>query len=127
MAKKGVLWRPVKANSLSDRSRKLYGQYVQKLQEASALGHQLKEAVTTEWNAKYPEGIDGQVCAFNAINGVLQYVMKPKKKTRAAAKKAFDEESGDDVFGSPPTEQRETNKSIVELPKKKLGVNMLKR
>lgn len=112
MPKKGVVWRPVQAKSLSEKSRKLYGQYVHKLEEANALGRQLKEAVTGEWSARYPDGINGQVCAFNAINGVLQYVMKPKKKTRAAAKQAFDENSGDDVFSSPPIEPQATSKDL---------------
>ena len=107
MTKKGAQWRRVQATSLSEKSRKLYRQYAQKVQEASAIGHKLKDAVTSEWNDKYPDGINGQVCAFNAMNGVLQYVMKNKKRPKASAKKAFDEASGDDVFGSLPTGPRE--------------------
>jgi hypothetical protein len=103
MTKKGAQWRRVQATSLSEKSRKLYRQYAQKVQEASAIGHKLKDAVTSEWNDKYPDGINGQVCAFNAMNGVLQYVMKNKKRPKTSAKKAFDEASGDDVFASPPT------------------------
>src|SRR5690349_1739565 len=116
MTKKGVVWRPVQAKSLSEKSQKLYRQYVLKLEEANTLGRQLKEAVAGEWNAKFPDGIDNQVCAFNAINGVLQYVMKPKKKTRAAAKQAFDETSGDDVFSSvePEAENRSTSQPTNE-------------
>src|SRR5262249_23846084 len=99
MAKRGAKWIPVQAKSLSDRSRKSYWQYVTKFQEASALGQKLKETVTREWNAKFPDGINGQVCAFNALNGKLHYVMTPKKNAKPAAEKRFDEDSGDDVFG----------------------------
>jgi len=121
MVKKGARWRPVQASSLSASSRELYRQYVQKLQGANALGKELKEAVTREWNDKFPDGINnGEVCAFNALNGVLQYVMKHQKKTRTVAKKVFDEDSGDNVFGSPPAEPRKTDESGSDELKKKL-------
>lgn len=92
-------WKPVKASSLSEPSRVLYREYVEKYQHTAALGQRLKEAVTADWNQKFPDGINGQECAFHVVNGMLQYVMKKQKKKLTKTKGQFDEELGDDVFG----------------------------
>jgi hypothetical protein len=59
------------------------------------------EAVSSEWNDKYPDGIDGQICIFNVIGGALVYIMKDKMKQKESVKKIFDPDRGDDVFSRP--------------------------
>jgi hypothetical protein len=99
--KVGVDWKRVKARTLSKENNALYKQYAAQFEEASALGTKLKEAVQKTWKDKHPDGIKDQMCSFNAIGGVLLYVMKDKPKPKQRAGKAFDEDMGDDVFGSP--------------------------
>jgi hypothetical protein len=97
--KEGPAWKHVMVRALSDRCQALYEKYVQKIKDAKVIGQELSEAVTGEWNTKFPDGIDGKVCAFRVANGDLTYVMKriPKKKK---ARKA-EQERGDDVFRDP--------------------------
>jgi hypothetical protein len=66
-ARKGVEWKPVKAKSLSKANQELYKQYADAFQAASVLASKLKQAVTIEWENKFPEGVNGQDCSFNAI------------------------------------------------------------
>jgi len=96
----GVAWKQVKGKSLSEANQKLYKQYVDKFQEANTLGRQLREGVATEWNSKYPSGMNGQTCSFNAIGGVLLYAMQDKKQDEKG-KRVFDADKGDDVFARP--------------------------
>ena len=97
--KEGPAWKHVMVSALSERCQALYDKYAQKIKDAKVVGQELHEAVTAEWNTKFPDGIDGKVCAFRVANGDLTYVMKriPKKKK---ARKA-DQERGDDVFRNP--------------------------
>jgi hypothetical protein len=39
-----------------------------------------------EWDEKYPHGVDGKRCVFNAIGGVLNYAMVDMEKTKKAKK-----------------------------------------
>jgi hypothetical protein len=97
--KKGVEWKQVRAKSLGKETRDLYKQYAEQFEAASELAADLKEKVTAEWNKKYPDGKGGQICTFNAIGGVLLYVMKDIPKPKKRAGKEFDEDAGDDVMG----------------------------
>src|ERR1700746_60178 len=100
MAKR-VRWKRVKAKALTMNNQPLYERYAQAFQAADELGRQLKESVSLEWNSKYPDGIDGQICIFNAIGGALMYLMKDLAKLEENARKAFDADRGDDVFCHP--------------------------
>lgn len=97
--KEGPAWKHVMVSALSERCQALYDKYAQKIKDAKVVAQDLSDAVTTEWNTKFPDGVDGKVCAFRVANGDLTYVMKriPKKKK---ARKA-DQERGDDVFSAP--------------------------
>jgi hypothetical protein len=97
MAKR-LPWKHVKAKGLSMHSQTLYERYAHAFESADKLGQQLKESVSLEWNNKYPDGIDGQICIFNAIGGTLMYLMKEIAELEENAKKAFDADRGDDVF-----------------------------
>ena len=95
--KTGVDWKPVQASSLSEASRGLYEEYASDFADALDSANKLKDAVTKEWNEKYPNGIDGQICSFNAIGGHLNYVMVDKK-AKEKKRRAFDPNEGDNVF-----------------------------
>jgi len=94
--RKGVAWKQVQASSLTEDSLKLYHKYVKDFQGASQSAKTLKEAVSAEWNKKFPDGMDGKVCVFNAIGGVLNYAWIDKTKSKAT--KSFDVTKGDNVF-----------------------------
>jgi len=94
-------WKAVKPSSLSDAEYERYSEYVARYREVSALGQRLKDAVTADWNTRFPDGQDGEGCAFRALNGVLQYAKTKKKKARAKSKGKFEEDVGDDVFAKP--------------------------
>jgi hypothetical protein len=95
---KGAKWKHVRAASLSQHAQQLYREYVATTEAARASGERLKKETTREWNDKYPNGIDGQVCTFNVVSGALLYAMKPKTKQQLSTKKGFDADRGDDVF-----------------------------
>jgi hypothetical protein len=100
MAKR-VPWKHVRAKALTVHNQTLYERYAQAFEAANDLGRQLTEAVSNEWNDKYPDGIDGQICIFNVIGGALVYIMKDKMKQKESVKKIFDADRGDDVFSRP--------------------------
>jgi hypothetical protein len=100
MAKR-LRWKRVKAKALSMNDQTLYERYAQAFQVADELGRQLKERVSLEWNNKYPDGIDGQICIFNAVGGALMYLMKDLRNLEENVKTAFDADRGDDVFSHP--------------------------
>ena len=79
-------------------NQKLYSEYAAKVSEASDLATSLKDAANKEWEKKYPNGKDGQVCIFNAINGVLLFAFKPMDKVGKKAVKAFDADKGESPF-----------------------------
>jgi hypothetical protein len=97
--RKQVPWKRVQASSLSEASRGLYGAYVTSFANATEAAHALKDAVTKEWNGKYPEGIDGKAFIFTAIGGALHYQIVDKTKQKV--ENQFDENSGDNVFAHP--------------------------
>jgi hypothetical protein len=99
MAKR-VPWKRVKAKALTINNQILYKRYAQAFHLADELGRQLKEKVSLEWNNKYPDGIDGQICIFNAIGGALMYLMKDLMKLEHDVA-IFDADRGDDVFSHP--------------------------
>lgn len=103
MAKR-VLWKRVKAKALTMHNQTLYERYAQAFEAANDLGRQLKEAVSSDWNNRYPDGMDGQICIFNAIGGTLMYTMKDKPKLGDRITKQFDADRGDDVFACPSAE-----------------------
>jgi hypothetical protein len=100
MAKR-VPWRRVKAKALTMHNQTLYERYAHAFEVANDLGRQLKEVASSEWNNKYPSGIDGQICIFRAIDGALMYVMKDKEKLKESAEDVFNPDHGDDVFCHP--------------------------
>ena len=100
MAKR-VPWKRVKAKGLSVYNQRLYERYAQAFEAANDLGQQLRDAVSSAWKNKYPDGIDGKVCIFNATAGALTYVMKDKAKLGESVKNIFDADRGDDVFSHP--------------------------
>jgi len=100
MAKR-VPWKRVKAKGLSAHNQRLYERYAQAFEAANDLGQQLRDVVSWEWTNKYPDGLDGKVCIFNAIGGALMYVMKDKSQLGESVKNLFDADRGDDVFSHP--------------------------
>lgn len=100
--KVGPAWKPVKTSALSAKCKQLDDKYKQAVLEANRDADELREALTSEWNEKYPDGIDGKVVAFRVANGEPSYVWKkmPKQKQKKVAK--ADQERGDDVFNLEP-------------------------
>jgi hypothetical protein len=98
--RKGVKWQRVQANGLSQANQKLYRDYVAAFAQATAAAAKLKDAVTQEWNAQFPNGKDGRTCSFNAIGGVLTYtwVDTPVKQRKITE---LDTNRGDNVFARP--------------------------
>jgi hypothetical protein len=99
--RQGVQWAHVKGASLSAESQKLYQQYVNAFKKANDIASELKDQVQSEWAGQYPDGINGKTCIFNAIGGVLLYVMKDAEKPKRESKQ-LDMNAGDDVFNRPP-------------------------
>ncbi len=95
---KGVDWKVAQAKSLNAHNQKLYAEYASKVAEAQELATTLKDAANKEWEKKYPNGKDGQVCIFNAINGVLLFAFKPLDKVAKKTAKAFDLDKGESPF-----------------------------
>lgn len=104
--KEGAAWKHVKASALSADCQAFYAKYAQMIRDSKIAAQELQDTVTQEWNTKFPNGIDGKVCAFRVANGNLMYVMKKMPKQKKAKRNTIALEKGDDVFAFSPSRQR---------------------
>jgi hypothetical protein len=95
---KGVEWKRVQAKAMNPNTQKIYASYIKKVNEAGLLATELKQASEAEWVEKNPNGINGQVAIFNAINGVLLFAFKPLDLAKNKGKKEFDADAGENPF-----------------------------
>ena len=104
--REGGAWKHVRASALSADCQVFYAKYAQMIRDSRIAAQELQDTVTQEWNTKFPNGIDGKVCAFRVANGNLMYVMKKMPKQKQAKRNTAALEKGDDVFAFPTIRRR---------------------
>jgi hypothetical protein len=98
----------VKQASLSERNRALYATYLEAHRKAAAAAKALVQAVTADWDAKYPTGVNGKLASFRAEGGRLSYDWKTRRRRKGSRY------ADEDPFNVPHSTSSSENQGISD-------------